>query len=135
MDNSIFYKQLTFISIPSAIALYLVHQGTVLQPHAPLAWISLAFFIGLSIFMYFVGKKAALSENKNNFTNAFLIFLMLKLFLCASLMIGYLKMTAPDTKLFVLPFFVLYIIYTTFEVFFLIRLGQLQTKSKDLDKV
>lgn len=130
MENSTFYKQLTFISIPAAVIVYLVHQIPVLQAHSLLGWMSLAFFIGLSLFMFLVGKRAAQSENKNNFTNAFLIFLMMKLFLCGSLMIGYLKLMEPDTKLFILPFFGLYIIYTIFEVFFLIKLGKTQTKSK-----
>lgn len=132
MENSNFFKQLTFISLPTAAIVYLVHQIPILKPHALLGWISLLFFIGLSIFMFFVGRKAAASENKNNFTNVFLIFLMLKLFLCAGLMIGYLKILEPETKLFVLPFFGLYIIYTVFEVLFLIKLGQTQTNAKEI---
>lgn len=132
MENSTFYKQLMFISVPTALVVYFIHQIPALQEHLMLGWVSLAFFIALSVFMFVVGKKAALSENKHNFTNAFLIFLMLKLFLCASLMIGYLKIIEPETKLFILPFFSLYLIYTIFEVFFLIRLGNTQSKSKEI---
>ncbi|GAB5555360.1 MAG: hypothetical protein Sapg2KO_49510 [Saprospiraceae bacterium] len=132
MENSTFYKQLIFISAPTAVAVYFIHQIPALQEHLSLGWISLGFFIGLSVFMFLVGKRAAASENKNNFTNAFLIFLMLKLFLCASLMIGYLKIFEPETKLFILPFFSLYIIYTIFEVFFLIKLGKTQNKAKEV---
>lgn len=126
MQSSTFFKQLLYISIPTAVAVYAVHQIPVLQPHRLLGWLSLLFFIALCIFMFFTGRRAALSQNKNAFTNAFLVFLMLKLFLCGGILIGYLKLTGPDTKLFVLPFFGLYIIYTTFEVFFLIKLGKLQ---------
>lgn len=126
METSTFFKQLIYVSLPSAIAVYAVHQIPVLQPHQLLGWLSLLFFILLCTFMFFTGRAAALSQNKNAFTNAFLGFLMLKLFLCGGLMIGYLKLTEPDTKLFVLPFFGLYIIYTTFEVLFLIKLGKLQ---------
>lgn len=131
MSSTSFYKQLLFISLPTTVAMILVHQLPILKPHMGIGFASLAFFIALSISMFYAGKAAASSPNKNAFTNAFLIFLMLKLFLCASLSIGYLKIAKPDTKLFVLPFFALYIIYTTFEVLFLIKLGQIQAKPKD----
>lgn len=126
MQNSTFFKQLLLVSIPSAIGVYGLHEIPVLQPHQLLGWLSLLFFILLCIFMFFTGRAAALSKNKNAFTNAFLGFLMLKLFACGGILIGYLKLTEPDTKLFVLPFFGLYLIYTTFEVLFLIKLGKLQ---------
>ena len=132
MENNTFYKQLLFITLPSAVLVYLIHQIAILKPHALLGWISLAFFVGLSFFMFMVGKRAASSANKNNFTNVFLVFLMLKLFLCAGLMIGYLKILEPETKLFILPFFGLYIIYTIFEVFFLIKLGKVKPESKEV---
>ena len=126
MQPNTFFRQLTLISLPTAALLFAVHQIPVLQPHQFLAWLSLVFFIGLCIFMFFTGRAAALSKNKNAFTNAFLGFLMLKLFACGGILIGYLKLAAPDTKLFALPFFGLYIIYTTFEVLFLIKLGKLK---------
>lgn len=127
MSARSFYQQLAFISIPTAIAIYFVHRIPILAPHSLFSWISILLFIGLCIFMFYVGRKTALSKNKNDFTNAFLIFLMVKLFSCAILAIAYLKVVEPETKLFVLPFFGLYIIYTTFEVVFLTKLGRLKT--------
>lgn len=126
MQPTTFFKQLAIITAPTAVAVYFVHQIPILHPHRLLGWLSLLFFVLISIFMFFAGRAAALSKNKNAFTNAFLGFLMLKLFLCGGIMIGYLKLAEPDTKLFVLPFFGLYIIYTTFEVIYLISLGKLQ---------
>lgn len=133
MHSSTFFKQLLYVSLPSAIGVYAVHQIPILRAHQLLGWLSLLFFILLCTFMFFTGRAAALSKNKNAFTNAFLGFLMLKLFLCGGILIGYLKLSQPDTKLFVLPFFGLYIIYTTFEVIFLIKLGKLQ-QPKTADK-
>jgi hypothetical protein len=133
MQAPTFFKQLALITVPTAAAVYFVHQVPVLKAHSLLGWLSLLFFVCLSVFMFFTGRAAALSKNKNAFTNAFLVFLMMKLFLCGGIMIGYLKLTEPDTKLFVLPFFGLYIIYTTFEVFFLISLGKLQQPKAPLN--
>ena len=126
MSLSAFLKQLTLISLLSAIGLYFVHQIPILAPHSALSWGSLGFFVALSLVMFFVGRKAAVSQNKNDFTNVFLLFLMAKLFSCAILVIVYLKTVEPQTKLFVLPFFGLYIIYTVFEVYFLSKLGRMQ---------
>ena len=127
MRAQTFYKQLGVITILSAIAIYFVHQIPILTPYSLLSYLSMGLFVGLCILMFYVGRKAALSENKNNFTNAFLIFLMLKLFSCAILVIVYFKVVEPASKLFVLPFFGLYVIYTTFEVIFLSKLGRLKT--------
>jgi len=126
MNSASFYRQLLFISIPAAIGLFFVHRIPLLAPYALLSWLSLGLFIGLCILMFYVGRRAALSENKHNFTNAFLLFLMLKLFSCAILVIVYLKVVEPASKLFVLPFLGLYVIYTTFEVIFLSKLGRIK---------
>jgi len=126
MNFKSFLQQLLILTAASTVAAYFVHQIPILQDHKWLSWGSIIYFVLLSLMMFFVGRKAALSDNKNDFTNAFLLFLMVKLFSCAILVIIYLKTMEPQTKLFVLPFFGLYIVYTSFEVYFLSKLGRMK---------
>lgn len=126
MSQGTFFRQLIILSAIAAVAVYLVHRIPILAPHSLLSWGTLAFFALLCVGMFYIGRKTALSENKNDFTNAFLLFLMVKLFASALLVIIYLKTVEPQTKLFVLPFFGLYLIYTVFEVIFLSKLGRMK---------
>ena len=74
MQDKHFFFQLFILSALVALGLYFLNQLPQLQADAPLSWISLVGFIGLSVFMYYTGKRSAKSENKNDFTNVVLGF-------------------------------------------------------------
>lgn len=127
MSQPTFYLQLLLVTAISVGGAYLVHQLPLFADDALLTWIAIGIFVLLSVAMYYQGYKAALSENKHDFTNTFLGFLVGKLFLCGGVIIGYFYLAEPSSKLFVLPFFGVYIVYTVFEVLFMSRLGRLST--------
>ena len=104
--------------------LFFLHQIPQLQPHGLLSWISLGAFIGLSVLMYFVGEKSAKDENKNNFTNVVLGFTMGKMFLSIMVIYMYFELAQPEGKFFILPFFIVYFIFTAFETYFMMKLGK-----------
>jgi hypothetical protein len=129
MSQRRFYLQLILLSLAVAIALYFLHLLPQLAAYAGLSWISLVFFIVLSVVMYEVGSQAATSDNKHNFTNTVIGFTIGKMMIAILIILGYLKLAEPETKLFVLPFFGIYLIYTIFETYFMIRLGKMDSKS------
>lgn len=129
MSQGRFYLQLILLSLLVAIALYFLHQLPQLQAYSLLSWISLVFFIVLSAIMYRVGYQAAVSDNKHHFTNTVMGFTIGKMMIAILIILGYLKLAEPETKLFVLPFFGIYLIYTIFETYFMIRLGKTDAKS------
>ena len=124
MDNRTFFLQLGFLSLLVGLGVFFLNKLPKLQDHALLSWSSLAFFILLSILMYFIGKRNALSENKNDFTNVVLGFTMGKMFISAILIYLYIQLVEPEGKLFILPFFGIYLFYTVFETYFMMRLGK-----------
>ena len=84
-----------------------------------------AVFVSLSVLMYLAGYRAAMSENKNDFTNAILGFTVAKMFLAILVLIGYTQLARPQDKLFIIPFFGIYLIYTIFETYFMMKLGRM----------
>lgn len=74
--------------------------------------------------MYYAGRNAARSSNKNDFTNIIMGFTMGKMVLSFVLIFAYLKLVEPADKIFVLPFFSIYLIYTVFETYFMMKLGR-----------
>lgn len=125
MKQQTFFLQLLFVTVISGLGAFFIHQQPTFSDDAPLTWIAIGIFVALSVMMYFRGYQSALSDNKNDFTNTFLGFLVGKLFLCGGLIIGYYYTVEPSSKLFVLPFFGVYIVYTVFEVMFMSRLGRM----------
>jgi len=93
---------------------------------SPLAWWSLVFFVGLSLATYFLGRQAAVSDDKLMFNNVIMLMVFGKMFLSFSVVFAYYKVVHPGSRYFVFPFFVVYIFFTIFEVYFMTRLAHLK---------
>ena len=126
MSRPTFFLQLLGLSLLTAAGIYFVNQTPVMQGHAPLAWTALAFFVLFCTLMYFSAYRAALSNNKHDFTNTFLGFTVGKMFMAVIIVYTYLQLVKPTEKLFILPFFGIYLIYTIFEGYFMSKLGKME---------
>jgi hypothetical protein len=124
MSPKQFFIQLSIVSLFTAVGLYFLNGIEKLQGHDALSWGSLLLFIGLSLAMFFIGRRAAQSNNKNDFTNTVLGFTVGKLFLAMIVLFSYMQLAEPETRFFILPFFCVYFIYTIFETYFMMRLGR-----------
>lgn len=78
----------------------------------------------LTLSMFFLGSKTAKSSNKGLFTAVVLGFTFGKIFLSLFTVIGYFKLGNPSSKLFLLPFFIVYLIFTIFETYLMMQIGQ-----------
>jgi formate/nitrite transporter FocA (FNT family) len=74
--------------------------------------------------MYFVGQQAAQSDNKYTFTNTILGFTVGKLFLAIMVILGYDQLAEPSSKFFIIPFFVVYAVFTGFETYVMMKLSK-----------
>lgn len=123
MTDSRFYSLLgisSLVAIAGAAACHLLLALDYAIPLTAGATIGLLLF---SIAIYFVGKRTAIAENKYLFGNAFMGITVLKLFLCGGAMVGYILLANPENKLFVIPFFLVYLVFTVLEVIVLVRLA------------
>lgn len=124
MNDQQFYLQLAVLSSATGLVLFLLTQVPQLQGHGILSWIGLFGFIVLSILMYYTGKRSAKSENKNDFTNVVLGFTIGKMFMAILIVYAYIQIATPEDKLFILPFFGVYLVFTAFETYFMMNLGK-----------
>lgn len=115
---------LSGVTLISVLALIGLHSFERLQPHTPLSWISLGLFTLLTVAMYYSGSRALHSQNKNDFTNVVMGFTTGKMFLAIAIIFGYLKLVEPTDKLFIIPFFTVYLIYTVFEVYLMMKMSR-----------
>lgn len=127
MQAHSFFILLAGVTLLAVLALFGLHSFERLQPHTPLSWISLGLFVLLTVAMYYAGSRALRSKNKNDFTNVVMGFTMGKMFLAIAIVFGYLKLVEPTDKLFILPFFTVYLIYTVVEVYLMMKLSRSHT--------
>jgi hypothetical protein len=119
-----FITQLGFCSFLSIVLILLLNTIPVFNTDQILYWISLVIFIIINIIGYFFGLKTANSSNKFDFSNLFIIVTMIKVFIFLLTFVAYSLLVEPSNKLYILPFFALYMIFTTFEVKFLTKIGK-----------
>jgi hypothetical protein len=126
MTRNLFFLQLAVLTLAAATGLWFLLSLPSFQPFAVFSWCSLCLFFLLTIAMYFSGYSAAKSDNKNDFTTVAIGFSGGKIFLSAILILIFTELAKPESKLFIVPFFGIYVLYTIFEVYFMMRLGRLK---------
>ena len=119
MTDKQFYFQLVNVSMVSIIALVLCYSFLPISQYILLGIIGLLFFIILSVFVFKVAGRMARSRDLNAFTRLIMYNLMIKLFLSFAIIWLYYSIVKPDERLFILPYIVIYLIFTIFEAMFL----------------
>ncbi len=134
MERNRFFTQLSLLTIVVVAILLLLHYFfPEMGAHQNFSWASVALFVTITIVMFFTGWKAVLSTNKNLFINVVLIFMFGKMALSVLLIVLYTKLLEPDTKLFFIPFIIVYLFYTIFETYILSKVGKYKPEKDKLN--
>lgn len=115
------------LSSVAAAALHLVPR---LTPYWSFSLVTILLFMVLSIVAFYLGKRAAKSTNKHLFTSVIMGFTLLKMMLSGATVFLYHLLAEPADKIFVLPFFLFYLLFTSFEAFVMIK----QARSPNTDQ-
>ena len=105
---------------------YSVIEALSLEDHNAVSLLGMGFFILLCIGVYWLAKRASQSSNKYAFVRLVMINMMIKMFVSVIIIVAYTRLVEIDTNLFVLPFFIAYVLYTTFETYFLYQLSKIR---------
>ena len=122
-----FKRFLTLLSI-TTIGIALVNFAAIffipnLKNHTGIAWWSLSLFIAISFLLYFLGTQAAKSENKLLFNNVIIASVFFKMMAAVVILVIYKKMYHPESNTFLIPFFIVYFLFSIFETYFMIKLS------------
>jgi hypothetical protein len=93
-----------------------------LPPLQPYFWFAIANIVTYNIFytlIIWLAQRAARSSNKNLLTQLMLSSVFLKMMVALTVFIIYYKTQHPTGLLFLVPFFVIYIIFSIFGIRFL----------------
>lgn len=125
MTYKSFFTQLLIVTLIAIVTIVLLGQVSALSAFTDFSLITCGFFVVISIIMFFFAYQAARSASKYAFSNIIFGFMMGKMMLTIGLVMGYNSLMQPTTKLFLLPFFLIYLIYSIFETYFMMKLGKM----------
>ena len=126
MNHRIFFIQLGVISLSTFLILFLLNQIPQFSPFKTFSYISCLGFILFSAGMYFLSYRAAMSSDKSLFLQQVLITTFMKMGLCIFVIIGYFKLAEPSSKMYAVPFLIVYLIFTIFETYFMMKLSKVK---------
>jgi len=88
-----------------------------------LPWLILFFLLSTFLIFYLLSKAS--TGKFNRFTNLFMVITVVKLLLMLGIMTVYLFLNKEDAVRFAVSMFVLYLVYATFEVLWLLKINKL----------
>ncbi|MFK7932819.1 MAG: hypothetical protein AB8G22_04875 [Saprospiraceae bacterium] len=124
MNQRTFLKQMGIVSFSVVALLTVIYSFMPFQPDWALGLISWILFAVLTFLMFYFGKQAAASKNRNNFTTLILGITVVKMFLAIAAVFIYHSIAHPESRMFVVPFLLVYFIFTVYETYMLMILSK-----------
>lgn len=125
MSIKTFYQQLLLLGLSILALVLTLGQQAQFSAYVDISTVSLIFFTILSIVVFHLGLRMIKSRNKNDFSRMVLGFTGFKMMLSVAVVFIYQSVAEPTDRWFVIPFLLIYVVYTIFETYFLMRLGRM----------
>lgn len=125
MTYARFFRLLAVVTGIAVAGAALCHLLLPIGYALPFTLLTAVLFAGICVALFYFGEKTAGAENKMLFGNVFMGATMAKMLLCGMLVVLYVILGEPASKLFIVPFFWLYLVYTGYEIFFLMKLSRI----------
>jgi hypothetical protein len=114
-----FLSYLAISNIISFVLFLLINIGVPLMSFLDLLLVSLAFFSFYNVALYYISMAATKSKIKNQFIHLVLYNVFIKIIFAFVLIFVYVKATEPSSKFFIVPFVIVYFVFTIFETYFM----------------
>jgi len=124
MNFNKFLLQLGLVSALTAVGLYFLHQVPEIYPHQAFSWGGLGFFIIFTLAMYYLVQSALKDSNKNVFFRTFMTMTGFKMLALVMAVMAYSKVAVVESKLFIIPFLVVYLVFTIFETMVMLKMSK-----------
>ena len=119
-----FYKKLGILTATLTIIIFM---GSKIPALASSLWFSIAviaLFAILSAAIYYLGKRTVHDTNKTLFMAVAISSIFIKIALTLAILFTYQASAKPTTKLYLFPFLGIYLSYTIFETWVMMRLSK-----------
>lgn len=121
LTSSRFYIGLLITLASSIVATYVSGNLLDVSAYTSVAYAAIVMFTFLCLGIYLLSERAAKSKNKNFFMQIVMINTMIKMFGSVVLVVVYFKFVNPPNVKFIVPFLIVYILYSIFETYFMMK--------------
>jgi|GEM_PF-516247 membrane-associated HD superfamily phosphohydrolase len=128
-----FFQLLTIITLLAIACAAAAHHWLAIGYALPFTMGIIVMFLLFAVTLFLLGKRTAGAKNKMLFTSVFMGVSMFKMFLSGGVIAAYAILGEPTSKLFVVPFFTSYLLYTVLEVLSLSKLAAVTYKEVEAD--
>ena len=126
MKRPLFFKILLGLSAFLALLIHLLSFLSLFESYSLFSWGSFCFFILFTMAVFFIAERAKDSPNLNTFSSVILGVIFIKMIFIIIILLIYKKTTNPESAWFLVPFFLIYLVFTIFEVYFMSKLGRIK---------
>lgn len=124
MSNTTFVKYLILTIGLSAICVYGVSWNPRMAPYVDISYWAISAFTVLSIIVYILTTIFEKHKMDGQLTGLVLLNVLLKFLISIGLVVAYYKLASPEDGIFVVPFIIVYVIFTIFETYFMNELAK-----------
>lgn len=126
MNKSRFFQLLFFTIGILVLILYLMSFNEKIYEYIDIAYYAIPSFTLLSLIIYFLTEHLEKQANKSMLLNLVIINVMFKFLIAIGVVLIYHKLRNPEDGIFILPFIIIYVVFTIFETYFM----SVQAKSR-----
>lgn len=116
-----FFLGLIITLFASSITAGYVGELLDVSDHNMLMYLSIGFFTILAIGVFYLSERAANMNSRTFFMQIVMINTMAKMFGSVALVIGYFSIAKPNSNKFIVPFLIVYLLYTIFDAYFMMK--------------
>ena len=116
-----FYATLLITLVASSLTAGIASELLEVSQYNLLMYFAVAFFTVLAIGVFHLSERAARMNSRNFFMQIVMINTMAKMFGSVALVIGYFSVIKPSTTKFIVPFLIVYVLYTIFDAYFMMK--------------
>ncbi len=121
LTSTHFFTGLAITTVVSLIASIYSAQLLEVTQYLDLAYLSIGFFVAVSLIVYLLSERASRLKKKQFFMHIVMINTMIKMFGSVLIVIGYFKLVNPTSTRFVVPFLISYLLFSIFETHFMMQ--------------
>lgn len=131
MNSTNYFKKLFIVTVILALLALLANQTELFVSFQLFTWLSLTFFFLVSCGVYLMASKGVSANSSYRFVSMVMGSFTGKLMLCTVFLLLYVVIAKPQGKpFFIIPFFILYIVYTVMEMIELLKLNAKKAQGK-----
>jgi hypothetical protein len=126
MNKSRFFQLLLLTIGILALILSLMSMNEKIYEYIDIAYYAIPAFTLLSLVIYFLTEYLEKQADKGMLLNLVIINVMFKFLIAIGVVMIYHKLRNPEDGIFILPFIIIYVVFTIFETYFM----SVQAKSR-----